>query len=352
MPLRINQWCNVVRWEVKDVKPFLRSREFLWQEGHCVYETEKEAAKETVMMINEYKKLIEGLLAIPVLAGKKTEHEKFAGAKFTTTVEGFMPDGKALQMGTSHLLGQGFARAFNIRYLGKSELFEFPWQTSWGFSTRLIGAIVMAHGDDKGLVLPPQVAPITAVVVPIMAGDEELNKKILAKAKELSKKIKGKVIVDDRKEYTPGWKYNEWELKGVPLRIEIGPKDMEKSQAVFVRRDTGQKSFIPWAETATHSKQALLVMQQEMFIRAQQRMQAAFVEAHTFEEFLKLTTEQRKFVKIAFCGQEECEEAIKTKTNGVTSRVIPFELEHTRPQELCVACAKKAQSYVYFAKNY
>ena len=241
LPLRINQWANVVRWEVQDCKLFLRSREFLWQEGHCVYETEEEVKRETLIYLNEYKKLAEDLMAIPVLTGVKTEKEKFAGAIETTAIEAFMPDGKALQLGTSHNLGQGFAKAFGIEYIGKDEKKHYPWQNSWGVSTRFIGGLIMTHSDDKGLVLPPKIAPDQVVIVPIIFDDTK--DKVLKKAKEIKDKLKKySVIIDDREGYSSGWKFNEWELKGIPIRIEIGPKDIEKKQAVVVRRDTGKKS--------------------------------------------------------------------------------------------------------------
>ena len=255
LPLRINQWCNVLRWEVKQTKLFLRTREFLWQEGHCVYETEKECDKESLVYLDEYKKVCEELLAIPVLEGKKTDKERFAGAIETYSLEALMPDGKALQMGTSHNLGQNFAKAFGIKFLGKDEKEYLPWQNSWGISTRLIGALVMVHSDDKGLVLPPKVAPVQIVIVPIYFKDK---KKILKKAIEIKNMLENQrfsaptylglksydIILDDRDDYTPGWKYNEWELKGVPLRIEIGPKDVAKNQVVLVRRDNNKKEFV------------------------------------------------------------------------------------------------------------
>ncbi|MEM4756290.1 MAG: proline--tRNA ligase, partial [Candidatus Woesearchaeota archaeon] len=224
LPLRINQWCNIVRWEVQDTKIFLRSREFLWQEGHCVYETEKACIKETVRILDEYELLCKELLALPVIKGKKTQKEKFAGAVETYSIEGFMPDGKALQMGTSHHLGQNFAKAFGITFLGKDEKDHYPWQNSWGISTRLLGAMIMVHSDNKGLVIPPAMAPQKIVIVPIYFKEKE---PILKQAKALAKTLKSSgAIVDDREAYTPGWKFNHWELKGIPLRIELGPKDL------------------------------------------------------------------------------------------------------------------------------
>src|SRR3989338_5244024 len=243
LPLRINQWCNVLRWEVSQTKIFLRTREFLWQEGHCVYETKEDCDKEVLLMLEEYRKLCEEILAIPVITGYKSKAETFAGALYTTTLEALMPDGKALQMGTSHNLGQGFAKAFGIEFLGRDEEKHVPWQSSWGFSTRLIGALVMVHGDDKGLVLPPNIAPTEIVIVPIFK--DENKAMVLEKAHDIKSKLRGhSVILDDREGYTPGWKRSEWEMKGIPLRIEIGPKDIANSQAVLARRDTGEKKIV------------------------------------------------------------------------------------------------------------
>src|SRR3989344_7371323 len=243
LPLRVNQWCNVLRWEVKQTKMFLRSREFLWQEGHCVYASKKEADKEVLLFLDEYKKLMEEELAIPVYTGYKTEAEKFAGALYTTSLEALMPDGKALQMGTSHNLGQGFSKVFNIKFIGKDEKEHVPWLSSWGVSTRLIGAVAMTHSDNKGLVLPPRLAPTQIVIIPIIF--EKSKKEVLKKADEIKELLKDYSIeIDDREEYSSGWKYNEYELNGVPIRIEIGPKDIENNQVIIVRRDTNVKKVI------------------------------------------------------------------------------------------------------------
>ncbi|MEK6869697.1 MAG: proline--tRNA ligase, partial [Nanoarchaeota archaeon] len=310
LPLRLNQWCNVLRWEVKQTKLFLRTREFLWQEGHCVYETEEECEKETLLYLSEYKKLCEELLAIPVLEGKKTEKERFAGAKTTYAVEALMPDGKALQMGTSHNLGQNFAKAFDIKFIGKDERKYYPWQNSWGISTRLIGALVMMHSDDKGLVLPPKVAPTQLVIVPIY--NNETKEKVLKKANELKNMLENKryldkvqyplrgfsaptslelrgyeIILDDRDEYKPGWKYNEWELKGIPLRIEIGPKDIAKNQVVLVRRDNNNKEFIKIAQLDKKIKDALEDMQNNLFNKAKKFLDSNISEAKDWNEFVK-----------------------------------------------------------------
>ncbi|MFH0867885.1 MAG: proline--tRNA ligase [Candidatus Woesearchaeota archaeon] len=348
LPLRINQWCNIIRWEVKQTKLFLRTREFLWQEGHCVYETEEECVKETLLYLNEYKKLCEDLLAIPVLTGKKTEKERFAGAKTTYTLEALMPDGKALQMGTSHNLGQNFAKAFNIKFLGKDEKEYLPWQNSWGFTTRLIGALVMEHSDDKGLVLPPKVAPIQIVIIPIYKSDNK--DEIIKKANELKNELKTyEVELDDRDGYTPGWKFNEWELKGIPLRIEIGPKDIEKKQVVLVRRDNNNKEFVKLTQLDKKIKDTLEDIQNSLFNKAKKFLDSNIVEAKDWNDFVK-NIKSRKLVKAFFCGKVDCEDLIKDKTGGATSRLIPLE----QPKNIgkCIHCGKEGKFLVYFAKSY
>ena len=342
LPLRINQWCNVLRWEVSDVKLFLRSREFLWQEGHCVYETEAECEKETLAYLDEYKKLSENLLAVPVLTGLKTEKEKFPGALRTYTLESFMPDGKALQMGTSHNLGQGFAKSFGISYLDKNEKSATPWQNSWGVSTRLIGALVMTHADDKGLVLPPNVAVNKLVIVPITFKG---NTTPLAKAKELEKKLKNfNPILDDR-DQSPGWKFNEWELKGIPIRIEIGPKDIEKSQAVIVRRDTGKKEFVKLSDIDKAVEKTLDDIQSSLLKKAKKFMNDSIVEVKSCEDFQK-AIKDKKLVKILHCAQEKCEIEIQDKTSA-TSRCIVG-----KGSGKCVHCGNKADSIILFGRNY
>jgi prolyl-tRNA synthetase len=348
LPLRINQWCNVLRWEVKQTKLFLRTREFLWQEGHCVYETEEECEKETLLYLDEYKKLCENLLAIPVLAGKKTAKEKFAGAKTTYTLEALMPDGKALQMGTSHNLGQNFAKAFNIKFLGRDEKEYLPWQNSWGFSTRLIGALVMSHSDDKGLVLPPKIAPVQAVIVPIYKAEDK--DKIIKKANEIKSKLKDfDIILDERDGYTPGWKFNEWELKGIPLRIEIGPKDVLNDQVVLVRRDNSKKEPVKTTQLDKRIKEILEDIQNDLFQKSKKFLDSNIVEAKDWNDFLK-HIKDRKFVKAGFCGEIACEEEIKDETGGATSRLIPLDA----PKNLgkCIHCGKEAKDMVYFAKAY
>ena len=348
LPLRLNQWCNVLRWEVKQTKLFLRTREFLWQEGHCVYETEQECDREARMFLNEYKKLSEELLAIPVIEGMKTEKEKFAGAKTTYTIEALMPDGKALQMGTSHNLGQNFAKAFDIKFIGKDEKKYYPWQNSWGISTRLIGAMVMMHSDDKGIVLPPKIAPTQIVIVPIFFKDDK--EKILKKANELKNKLKKySVELDDRDSYTPGWKFNEWELKGVPLRIEIGPKDVEKSQVVLVRRDNNDKEAVKIADLDKEIENTLGQIHKNLFDKAKKFLNENTAEAKAWDDFLK-QIKDKKLVKAPFCGSMECEGSIRDKTDGATSRAIPFE----QPKNIgnCIHCRKQGKFMVYFGKAY
>jgi len=348
LPLRLNQWCNVLRWEVKQTKLFLRTREFLWQEGHCVYETEVQCDKEALQYLFEYKKVCEELLAIPVIVGIKTEKERFAGAKTTYTVEALMPDGKALQMGTSHNLGQNFAKAFGIKFLGKDEKEKIPWQNSWGFSTRLIGALVMVHSDDKGLVLPPKVAMYKAVIVPIYKSDTK--DKVLKVALEVKNKLKKfDVMLDDRDGYTPGWKFNEWELKGIPLRIEIGPKDIEKNQVVLVRRDTNEKEQVKLKDLGKKLEDKLEFIQNHLLEKAKKFLKSNLVNAKDWKEFEKFSKD-RKLIEASFCCSIDCEDNIKEKTNGITSRLIPFE----QPKKIgkCVYCGKNGKNIVLFAKAY
>lgn len=350
LPLKINQWCNIVRWETEATKLFLRSREFLWQEGHCVYETEVECKTETVNYIHLYKKLCNELLALPVIIGKKTEKEKFAGAKTTYTIEAFMPDGKSLQCGTSHELGQGFAKAFNISYLGKDEKIHTPWQNSWGLSTRLIGALVMTHSDNKGLILPPNVAENKIIIVPIIKGNEKEIEKILKQAKEIEKLLKElNPIIDDRKEYTPGWKYNEWELRGIPIRIEIGPKDIEKKSVILVKRDTNEKKSVKIKELKKMVNKELENMQNSMFKKAEQFLKESIASARSIEELIK-SLKNKKMVKIKFCNQISCEEEIKNKTSA-SSRVIPFDSKISSSDK-CINCNKPATCEVFFARSY
>jgi len=347
LPLRINQWCNIIRWEVKDVKPFIRSREFLWQEGHCVYEYEEQCDREALMILDEYKKLAMDLLAVPVLIGIKTDKEKFAGAQHTYTIESFMPDGKALQLATSHNLGQGFAKAFNIRYVDRDKQNKIPWQNSWGFSTRLIGALVLMHGDDKGLVIPPKIAPIQVVIVPIIF--EDSKKRVIEEAKKIKKMLKDyNVELDLREEYSAGWKFNEWEMKGVPIRLEIGPKDIKKKNVILVRRDNSKKQPVKIKDLKKKIQKALDEMQKDLYDKADKLLRSSINKTNDWNEFLKIIN-NKKIALAPFCGKIECEELIKEKTSA-TSRCIPFE----QPKVIgkCVHCGNTGRYVVFFSKNY
>ena len=302
LPLLLNQWCNVVRWEFKHPRPFLRTREFLWQEGHTVHATKEDADKESMtILLDVYTKLIEDELAIAILNGKKTENEKFPGALYTTTMEAVMPDGKALQMGTSHNLGQNFAKAFNITFLDKDEKRKTVWQTSWGVTTRLIGAIIMAHGDDKGLVLPPKIAPTQAVIVPILF--DKTKKEVLKEAEKIKESLENAGIsthLDDRDAYSAGFKFNEWELKGVPLRIEVGPRDIENKQVVLVRRDIGEKKIIKLSSLAKDAKKALDEMQKELLEKSKKSLDEKIKVAKDYNE-LKKIIDRAMLAKISWC---------------------------------------------------
>ncbi len=349
LPLRINQWCNIVRWEVSQCKLFLRSREFLWQEGHCVYETEKECDKEVIMFLEEYEKLGKDLLAVPMITGKKSEKEKFAGAKYTTTIETFTQEGKALQCGTSHNLGQGFAKSFDISYLDKEGNRATPWQNSWGFSTRLIGALVMTHSDNKGLVLPPKIAPNKLVIIPILF--DSSKEKVLKEAKKIELIFKNlNPILDDRENYSPGYKFNEWELKGIPLRLEIGPKDLEKESVVIARRDTSEKQIIKIKDLEKEIPLLLGKMQTEMYNKAKKFIEESTKKVKSWKEF-ELAIADKKMVYAPFCGEEKCEEDIKTKSEGAGSRCIPLKQEKIT-NEKCIKCGKAATVWAYFAKSY
>ena len=351
LPLKINQWCNIVRWETKATRLFLRTREFLWQEGHTAHATCEEAEAEVMYALNEYKDIMENYLAIPVLVGTKSESEKFAGALYTTALEAIMPDGKALQMGTSHNLGQNFGKVFDVKFIGEDKLDHYVWQTSWGITTRLIGAMVMVHGDDKGLIIPPKVAPIQVVVVPIPYKGAE-PAAITAKAKEIAERLKANglsVILDDREEYTPGWKFNQWELKGVPIRIEIGPRDLKQEQVVMVRRDTGQKTAVKESDIPATVEKFLAEIQDNLFAKAKVLLEEKTSAVQSYEEFKKVLCDKGGFIKAAWCGSADCEAKIKDET-GATIRVRPFQKEE--PAANCVYCGQKAKETVYFARSY
>ncbi len=346
LPLKINQWCNVIRWEVKQPKPFLRTREFLWQEGHCVFADEKTALENQKEMIEEYKKLVEGLLAIPVIIGQKTKSETFAGAKTSFTIEALMPDGKALQCGTSHNLGQNFSKTFNLKFKDKNEKDSYAWQTSWGFSTRLIGALIMVHGDDKGLVLPPKIAKHQLVIIPILF--DKTKSEVLKKSKEIATLLKKhNPILDERLDYSPGWKYNEWELKGIPIRIEIGPKDIENKQVVVVHRDSGKKESIKEKDLGKKIPEILDDIQNSLLKKAQKYLKDNITEAKSIKE-LKQKLKEKKMVKAYMTDDKNIESKIKEQLEGATTRLI----EETSKQGVCIQSGKKTNTIAYFAKAY
>jgi prolyl-tRNA synthetase len=344
LPLLINQWANVVRWE-KNTRPFLRTSEFLWQEGHTAHATFEEAEAETQRMLEVYREFAQNVLAIPVICGRKSEKEKFAGAQATYTIEAMMQDGKALQMGTSHNLSDHFAKAYDIKYLSKDGKLERCFTTSWGTSTRMIGGLIMVHGDDRGLVLPPRVAPIQLVILPIAmhkAGVIEKADEIYAQLKSAGIRVK----VDDS-DQTAGWKFNQWEMKGVPVRLEVGPKDIENKQVVLVRRDTHEKYIVPMETLTDTVKKLLDDIHESLYNRALAFREAKTVDATTFEELKNGVN--GGFVRAMWCGDRECEDAIKEKT-GATTRCMPFEQKHL--SDVCVHCGKPAKAMTYFAKSY
>lgn len=345
LPKLYNQWCSVVRWE-KTTRPFLRTVEFLWQEGHTAHATDEEAQEETIRMLNIYGELCEKILAIPVIKGQKTEKEKFAGAKSTYTIESLMHDGKALQSGTSHNFGDGFAKAFGIQYLDKNNQLQHVHQTSWGVTTRLIGAIIMVHGDDSGLVLPPEVAPIQLAIIPVQQHKEG----VLEKATELKERLKkvARVKLDDS-DKMPGWKFSEYEMKGVPLRLEIGPKDIEKNQCVLVRRDTREKIFVSLDELEVKVAGLLNQLQSDLLEKARTMRDKKTYTAKNLEEFSDIIEKTPGFIKAMWCEDRSCEDLIKEKT-GATARCIPFEQETI--SDTCVCCGKPAKHMVYWGKAY
>ena len=344
LPQVLNQWCSVVRWE-KETRPFLRSREFLWQEGHTAHATAKEAEERTLQMLNVYAEFLEKVLAIPVLKGIKTEKERFAGAIATYTVEALMHDGKALQSGTSHNFGDGFAKAFGIQFTDKDNTLKYVHQTSWGMTTRLIGAVIMVHGDNSGLVLPPKVAPVQVMIIPI----QQRKEGVLEKAAELKKILKDFRIKVDDSDKSPGWKFSEQEMRGIPLRIEVGPKDIEAGKCVICRRDTREKVEVSFDELPAKVRELLDKMQTEMLERARAHREEHIYTAKDYEEFQKIFREKTGFVKAMWCGNQDCEDKIKEELS-VTSRCMPFEQEQL--SETCVCCGKPAKKMVYWGRAY
>jgi prolyl-tRNA synthetase len=345
LPKLYNQWCSVVRWE-KTTRPFLRTTEFLWQEGHTIHATQEEAENETVGILNLYADFCENVLAIPVVKGRKTDKEKFAGAVATYTIESLMHDGKALQNGTSHNFGDNFAKAFGIQYSDKTGKLQHVHETSWGVTTRLIGAIIMVHGDDSGLVLPPKIAPTQLVIVPIAQHKEG----VLDKASELKDRISKVARVKlDASDKMPGWKFNEYEMKGVPLRLEVGPKDIENNQVVLVRRDTREKIMVSMDDLENKITELLDLMQVELLEKSRQSAEEKTYTATTHDEFMEIANTKPGFIKAMWCGDRACEDKLK-EIAGVTSRCMPFAQETI--SDKCICCGKEAKKLVYWGKAY
>ena len=349
LPFKTNQWCNVIRWDTKTLKPFLRTREFLWQEGHTAHSTEKEAGEQVHRALGWYAELCQELLAIPVLQGYKSELEKFPGALYSTTIEGIMPDGKALQLGTSHHLGQNFARMFGIKFKTSEEKEEFVWQTSWGVSTRLLGAVLMVHSDDKGVVWPPAIAPVQVAIIPIFYHDEE-KQMTLASAKRIAEKLSRKgirVFIDDS-DKTPGYKFNQWELRGAPVRIEIGLRDLAQLGVTVARRDSGEKDFVK--DEAVEEKVDFLLadIQQKLYLKAKIFLDSHVTEVSSMADFETALNERKGFVVADWCGAAECEKMVKQETSA-DIRFIPFE---SKAKGNCFYCGKEGKVQAYFAKAY
>ena len=349
LPVLINQWANVVRWE-KVTRLFLRTTEFLWQEGHTAHETEAEAEEEALRMLGVYKDFAERELAMPVIDGRKTESEKFAGAQVTYSLEGLMGDGRALQVGTSHMLGQNFAKVFDITFQARDKSLQHVWQTSWGMTTRLIGGVIMTHGDDSGLILPPRVAPHQVVIIPIPRGN--WRETVLPRAQEIGEMLTAggvRVTLDDRDVYTPGWKYAEWEMRGVPLRLEIGPRDIEKSQVMLVRRDTREKIPTPMARLAERVGELLVTIQANLLARATQFRDEHTVRVTSSSEFVQVFEGRPGFVIAPWCGRDECEAKIKAETQATIRNIA---LKALPASGSCVQCGRAGVTDVYFAKSY
>lgn len=351
LPVLINQWANIVRWE-KVTRPFLRTTEFLWQEGHTLHATEAEAEAETLKMLRVYKSFCEEMLAMPVVHGLKSESEKFAGALRTYSIEALMGDGRALQAGTSHNLGQHFSKAYGIEFLDKNQQRALPWSTSWGSSTRMVGGLIMTHGDDSGLILPPRVAPYQVVIVPIPPRKGDWNEAVLPKAREVAAALRGagvRVHLDDRDTQQPGFKYADWEMRGVPLRLEIGPKDIEKDQCVLVRRDNREKSFVPLAGLTVAVRERLDALQRDLLERARQFVADDTTRCSSYDEFKRVMTDKRGFLVAGWCTRAECEAAIKAETKA-TIRNIPLDGEPS--PGACIRCGQDSPREVYFAQAY
>jgi len=350
LPLKINQWNNVVRWEFKHPVALLRTREFLWNEGHTVYATQVEAETERDQILGIYKKFLEEYMALYGIVGRKTDREKFAGALYTYSIELFLPSGKGIQGPDFHHDGQTFAKAFDIKFLDQEGKEQYAWQNTFAITTRMIGVMVGIHGDNKGLVLPPKMTPNKIVIVPIMFN--ERGKDVMSAAERIREELADfKPMLDDREGYTPGWKFNEWEMKGIPLRIEIGPRDLDAQQATVVIRDTGEKQFVKLKDLKIAIPVLLDAMQKRLYEKSKQQMLGSIVEVKEWEEFVSAIN-SKKFVKAPFCGEGECEDWIKTETEGVTARCIPMGDEKPLSGSKCIHCRKDAKYNVLFAKAY
>ncbi|MCX7731924.1 MAG: proline--tRNA ligase [candidate division WOR-3 bacterium] len=347
LPVLINQWCNIFRWE-KTTRLFLRTLEFLWQEGHTLHRTQEEAQEETLRILNIYVDFVENDLGVPVIAGQKPESEKFPGALATYSIEALMPDGQALQAGTSHNLGQNFTRAFDIRYLDEDNTEKYPWGTSWGVSSRLIGAVIMTHGDDKGLFLPPRVAPVQVVIVPILYGKED--EAVLSQCRKVREMLSlFRVKLDDRLQYTAGWKFNEYEMRGVPLRIEVGPRDVKNGQVVLVPRDGSGKLAVSLEQLVDETGKLLDQIQRNMLERARQWVMSVTTSAETIEEFKRNLAEKPGFVKVHWCGAQECENRLIDETK-TTPRNMPLNEQDSVGK--CIICGKETKTLIYYARTY
>lgn len=346
LPKLYNQWCSVMRWE-KTTRPFLRNSEFLWQEGHTMHETAEEAQAETMRMLNVYADFYKESLAIPVVKGQKTEKEKFAGAVATYTIEPMMHNGVALQGGTSHYFGDGFAKSFGITFTGRDNTLRYPHQTSWGVSTRMIGAIIMVHGDDSGLILPPKIAPVQVAIVPVA----QHKAGVLEKAREVADSLKDafRIKLDDN-DNSPGWKFSQYEMKGVPLRLEIGPRDIEQGQCVLVRRDNREKTVVKLEALSAEIEKALQAVHDGLYEKALKNLEEKTFTARNYDEFLDIAENHPGFIKAMWCGDVACEDKLKDATGGVKSRCIPFEEEQLA--DTCVCCGKPAKHMVYWGKQY
>jgi len=346
LPVLLLQWNNVVRWE-RSTRLFLRTLEFLWHEGHTAHQTLEEADQECRLILEFYRQLLENILAIPVLTGKKPPSEKFAGGDWTYTLEALMPDGQAIQAGTSHFLGQNFAKAFGVKFLDRDNKEKYVWTTSWAVTTRLIGQLVMVHGDDKGMALPPQIAPFQIVIIPIL-GKDDAGVREAAKTLATTLGQRFRVKLDDREGYSPGWKFNEWELRGAPLRVEIGPRDVAASQIVLARRTGGAKMSVPLNEAPRVIERALGEIQRELFARGKAYLESHTSEAETFDALVQNLEARRGFVRVGWCETQACEDVIRKRT-GASPRVIPLD---TPAMGACLVCGKPAKVWVYYARAY